>query len=89
MIFDNIKIKDVKSSIGVLIKTLRKKNGITQKELADTLNLSRITIQHVEAGKNYTIDTVLKILQHLDVLQELNSEITQLIEDDKNTDSLY
>ncbi len=89
MIFDNIKIKDVKASVGALIKLFRKKNGITQKELSVALDLSRITIQNVEAGKNYTIDTLLKILQHLDLLEELNNEITQVIEDNKNIKSLY
>ena len=81
MIFDNVKIKYVKSSVGILIKLFRKKNGITQQELSVALDLSRITIQNMEAGKNYTIDTLLKILQHLDLLEEINNEITQVIED--------
>ena len=89
MVFDNVKIKDVKASVGTLIKLFRKKNGITQKELSVALDLSRITIQNVEAGKNYTIDTLLKILQHLDLLEELNNEITEVIEDNKNIKSLY
>jgi len=87
--FQDIKIKDIKVSLGSLTKTLRKKHKLSQQALANELNVSRITIQNVEAGKNYTIDTLLKILQHFDLLHDLHKEITQSIEDSKDRKSLY
>jgi len=87
--FNDVKIKDVKLLIGGLIKTLRKQNKITQIELAEILDISRITVQNVEKGKNYTIDTLLKILQHFDLLFMLQEEITKFTEDNKDVKSLY
>lgn len=62
MFIKNIKIKDIKLEIGQLVKSFRKRDKISQEELAEKLNLSRITIQNLEAGKNFTIDTLLKVL---------------------------
>jgi len=54
MIFETLKIKDLKIGIGKLVKMLRKQNNLTQNDLAEALDLSRLTIQNLEAGKNYT-----------------------------------
>ena len=89
MIFETLKIKDLKIGIGKLVKMLRKQNNLTQNDLAEALDLSRLTIQNLEAGKNYTIDTLLKILQHFDLLHPLNEEITQYIAANENIKSLY
>ena len=57
MLAGNLKIKDVKTEIGQLVKSLHKKQKLSQQELAEQLDLSRITIQNLESGKNFTIDT--------------------------------
>ena len=54
----NLKIKDVKLEIGQLIKSYRKQQKLSQQDLAAQLELSRITIQNLESGKNFTIDTL-------------------------------
>ena len=68
----NLKIKDVKSEIGQFVKSYRKKQKLTQQQLADQLELSRITIQNLESGKNFTIDTLLKVFNHFDALVGFN-----------------
>lgn len=87
--FEAVKIKDVKLSFGQSIKTLRKKNKISQEELANQLDLSRITIQNLESGKNFTIDTLLKVLQHFDLLKDLNTTILNYQRDNESVQSLY
>lgn len=68
-------IKDVKNHIGILVKLLREREKITQEQLAEKLNLSRVTIQNLEAGKNPTIDTLLKVLQYFDLLSGFDQYI--------------
>ena len=65
---ENITIKDVKNSLGKLVRMLRDREHLTQEQLGDKLGLSRLTIQNLEAGKNPTIDTLLKTLQYFDLL---------------------
>ena len=48
MFTGNLKINDVKSEIAQLVKSYRKQQKLTQQELADQLELSRITIQNLE-----------------------------------------
>jgi DNA-binding XRE family transcriptional regulator len=56
--FDSVlKISDVKLKIGEMTKVLRKKNKLSRQQLADLLDVSRMTIQNLEAGKNCTLDT--------------------------------
>lgn len=82
MLINGPKIKDVKLAIGNLIKLYRRREKISQQELADKLGLSRVTIQNLESGKNFTIDTLLKVLQYFDKLNEyfqfIVNERTQL-----------
>lgn len=70
-----VTIKDVKNQIGTLVKTLRDREDLTQEQLAEKLNLSRVTIQNLESGKNPTIETLLKVLQYFDLLDGLNNYI--------------
>jgi transcriptional regulator with XRE-family HTH domain len=88
MPFEAITIKAVKTSIGDWAKSLRKAQNLSQDELATLLNLSRLTIQNLEAGKNITLDTLLKVLQHFDVMDRFAAFIYS---ENKNTDlpSLY
>jgi len=78
--FPNINIKDVKVKFGALIKLLRKKQKLTQEELGKKLNLSRITIQNLESGKNATMDTMFIVMQYFEILStfysQLETEIT-------------
>ena len=87
--FDTIKIKDVKIDIGETVRLMRKQNGLSQQQLAELLNISRITVQNLEAGKNFTIDTLLKVLQHFDKLRQLKNEISQVKMDIEDAKSLY
>ncbi len=89
MFIDNIKIKDIKLEIGQLIKSLRKRDKISQKKLAETLDISRITIQNLESGKNFTIDSLLKVLQHFELLGSLNTLLKEKRDENENLESLY
>jgi transcriptional regulator with XRE-family HTH domain len=89
MFVNSIKIKDVKSEIGLLVKSFRKLENISQQELADKLGLSRITIQNLESGKNFTIDTLLKVAQHFDLLATLNDLLVEKRKANDNLKSLY
>jgi transcriptional regulator with XRE-family HTH domain len=89
MIAGNLKIKDVKTEIGLLVKSLRKKQKLSQQELAEQLDLSRITIQNLESGKNFTIDTLLKVFKHFDVLIGFNQFLIDKRDESEQLTSLY
>lgn len=89
MFLQNIKIKDVKIEMGALVKGLRKQNKLTQEELANALDLSRITIQNLESGKNFTIDTFLKVVKHFDMLKDFNDFVLKMKESSTNLGSYY
>lgn len=86
--FDIVTIKDVKINVGALVKTLRSQAAITQGQLAQELNLSRVTIQNLESGQNSTLDTLLKVLQYFDLLQSFNNYIATE-KQNNNQPSLY
>jgi len=85
----NLKIKDVKSEIGRLVKSYRKEQKLSQQELAELLELSRITIQNLESGKNFTIDTLLKVFNHFDLLVGLNQFLIDKRNEKEELTSLY
>lgn len=87
--FDTVEIKDVKNELGALVKALRKQKGLSQGQLADALNVSRTTIQNLELGKNFTVDTILKVLKEIDLLIPLKREITKTKTHVLNSKSLY
>jgi transcriptional regulator with XRE-family HTH domain len=87
--FDTVEIKDVKNELGALVKALRKQRGLSQIQLADSLDVSRTTIQNLELGKNFTVDTILKVLKEMDLLTQLKSEITQTKTHVINSKSMY
>lgn len=89
MFAGNLKIKDVKSEIGQLVKSYRKGEKLSMQELAEKLELSRITIQNLEAGKNFTIDTLLKVLQYFDTLAALNDFVKGKRSENEEVESLY
>lgn len=87
--FDTVEIKDIKNELGALVKALRKQRGLSQTQLANTLDVSRTTIQNLELGKNFTVDTILKVLKEMDLLTPLKSEITQARTHVMNAKSMY
>ena len=88
MTIEATKIKDIKGKIADWMKIMRKSKNLSQEDLATALNLSRITIQNLESGKNITIDTLLKVLQYFDALENFNAYI--ISETQNHTyDSLY
>jgi transcriptional regulator with XRE-family HTH domain len=89
MLATNLKIKDVKSEIGQLVKSYRKREKLSRQELAEKLELSRITIQNLESGKNFTIDTLLKVLQYFDLLHAFNDFMEGKRMDIEQVKSLY
>lgn len=89
MFIGNLKIKDVKLEIAQLVKSYRKQQKLTQQELADQLELSRITIQNLESGKNFTIDTLLKVFNHFDVLVGFNQFLMDKRNETEQLTSLY
>jgi len=87
--FESVEIKDIKLEIGALIKALRKQRKISQSELARSLDVSRTTIQNLELGRNYNIDTILKVLKELDLLTQLHGEIKEVKEHVELSKSMY
>jgi transcriptional regulator with XRE-family HTH domain len=89
MFTGNLKIKDVKSEIGQLVKSYRKLQKLSQQDLAEELELSRITIQNLESGKNFTIDTLLKVFKHFDVMVGFNQFLIDKRNENEQMTSLY
>ncbi len=87
--FETVEIKDVKNEIGLLVKAIRKQRGISQIQLAKSLDVSRTTIQNLELGKNFTVNTILKVLRELDLLTQLHNEVTQAKAHVVNSKSMY
>jgi len=87
--FNTVEIKDIKNELGALVKALRKQRGLSQLQLANALDVSRTTIQNLELGKNFTVDTILKVLKEMDLLTQLKSEITQTKTHVINSKSMY
>ena len=86
--FEILKIKDVQLKLGSWAKTARKNQHLSQDQLAETLALSRITIQNLESGKNTTLDTLLKVMQHFDVLEKFDAFLQNEI-DNHQYKSMY
>ena len=84
----NTNIKNVKVSVGGLVKLLRKNEGLTQEQLGEKLGMSRITVQNLESGKNATMDTLLKALQHWDLLGSFQAYVENEV-NNNNHESLY
>lgn len=75
--------------MGALIKSMRVRRKLTQIELAQRLNRSRITIQNAERGNNVTLDTYLLILQFFGEIESFNDYIQSKIDDYHEIESIY
>jgi transcriptional regulator with XRE-family HTH domain len=87
MLFEIITIKDIKLSIGKICREKREAQKLSRDELATLLNLSRSTIQNIEMGKNSTIDNLLKVAYHFDLLNEIYQGL-QSLEKSQTGDSI-
>ena len=85
--FHSIKVKDIQKEMGRTLREYRKREQLTQEELAKRLNLSRITIQNLERGNNFTADTFLKVMQYFGLLQTMSEFLKSL--QIENVKSLY
>lgn len=85
---DVVTIKEVKLQLGALCKQKRHNYDLSQEALAEALDISRYTIQKFENGKNATLDTVLKIANHFDLLNNFYQALKDL-ENSNNINSLY
>jgi transcriptional regulator with XRE-family HTH domain len=88
VMIDKITIKEVKIAIGTLCKNKRKEYKLTREQLAEELGLSRATIQNIENGKNATLDNLLKIANHFNLLETIFKAIVELNTTNDNI-SLY
>lgn len=52
-------------SLGEFLQDARKEKGITQKEMADTLGFSSVTLSALENGKNVSATKIERYLQML------------------------
>ncbi len=87
--FETVEIKDVKKELGQLVKLIRKSRKLSQVELANSISVSKTTIANLESGRNFTIDTILKVVKELDLLTQLNQEIGSVKNQIESTKSLY
>ena len=78
MVFEIVTIKEVKLSIGKICREKREAQKLSRDELATLLNLSRNTIQNIEMGKNSTIDNLLKVAYHFDLLNEIHAGLQKI-----------
>lgn len=61
----------IKQDLGIKIKRMRKKRGMTQEQLAEVLDISLRTLSGIEIGENFvTADTLNKIVVALDTTNE-------------------
>lgn len=84
-----VTIKNVQESIGEWCRLLRKREKLTQQQLAVELDLSPITISKLENGENATLETVLKILQYFEELDGFNRFIQSKIRNLNDIKPLY
>lgn len=89
MDFNSIRISDVKNDLGCLVKKMRTDRKLSQEELAKRLNLSRITIQNIERGNNFTIETYLLVLQFFNEIGSFSDYIKSKLEDYNEIKSIY
>lgn len=85
---DVVTIKSVKVELGEICKQQRKIHKLSREDLAEALGVSRTTIQNFENGNNATLDTVLKIANHFDLLESFYKSLKDL-NDANNLNSLY
>ena len=81
---DTITIRAVKLKIGQVCKSKRKEYNLSRDELAKELDISRTTIQNIENGKNATLDNLLKVANHFNLLETVFHNIEKLDQPNNN-----
>lgn len=74
--------------IGVALKRMRKQRGIGQEELSKNIGIRQATISDIENGKGGNIDSMLKIIQFLQVNLVMSSDSSVLNRDGKPSSKL-
>ena len=59
--------KDFLEAVGENIRYYRQKRGLTLEALGDDIGLDKGNMHHIEAGKNITLETLLKIAVFLEI----------------------
>lgn len=62
---------------------------MTQKQLAEELALSPLTISKLEIGENPTIETLMKVLQYFNEMDAFNQYMKQQIDRLVANESMY
>ena len=66
-------------SVGTIVRTCRRKSGITQIELARLAGVGKTAVFDIEKGKSTVrLDTLLRVLAILDVRVELHSPLGEV-----------
>lgn len=86
---NSLTIKDVKLKIGSICKRKRVQFGLSREELAIALQMSSTTIQNIENGKNATLDNLLKVANHFDLLEKIFSSLEIKEQTSSTNISLY
>jgi transcriptional regulator with XRE-family HTH domain len=84
----SLTVKDVKLKIGEWCRIKRQLYELSQDDLAQILDMSRLTIRKLEDGRNVTVDTLLKVVNHFDMLDSVYTAIDKNISE-TDTNSLY
>lgn len=93
-------MKSNKEMLGLRIKEIRKKHGLSQEKLAELAQIEPTSLSNIENGRNYpsfkTLDKLLEILktsyleifefEHHNSSEDLMSEIIEILH--KNPDKL-
>lgn len=62
---------DIKKQLGVKIKRLRKKQGLTQEQLAEKMSIATRTLSGIELGENFvTADTLEKVFNVFNITSD-------------------
>ncbi len=78
MIFEVVTINDIKLSIGKICREKRQAQKLSREELATILNVSRNTIQNIEMGKNVTLDSLLRVAYHFNLLLDIHRGLQKI-----------
>jgi len=75
-------VRRAERALGEHISTWRKLRGLTQAQLADRANISRDTLQRLEAGEGtVSVENLLLILRALGILESLPRALDPLASD--------
>lgn len=85
---EQVTVKELKLHIAKWCQLLRKEHGETQISLALKLNISHKTIYNLEKGSNFTIDTLLKVLQYFDRLDLFYKLLSDQIQEEKQKNDI-